>query len=148
MTLQAEIFENNTTTYTKSLYQHDKNVTLVFDGIDLPEKYEVHFSNFKDEQNISVSYIGTPEGVKIPDVLLSTGHYVYVWVCDAGTDTGKGTMFQVVIPVIPRPVAIPIQTSTVPIITDYTITSEDENLSFTGILNDLLDQNKEPEEGG
>ena len=146
MTLQAEIFENNSTTYTKSLYQHDKNVTLVFEGIDLPEKYTVHFSNYKDAGNISISYVGTAEGVKIPDELLSTGHYVYAWVCGGEGDTGENTIYQVVIPVIPRPAPIPVQTSTVPIITDYEITADDENLSFTGILNDLIQNNIEVEE--
>lgn len=145
MTLQATIFENNSITYTKSLYQHDKNVTLVFDGIDLPEKYEVHFSNYKDDRNISVSLIGTAKGVLIPDALLSTGHYVYVWVVDAGTETGKGTIYTVVIPVIPRPMPIPVQESTVPIITNYEIEADGENLSFTGILNDIMKDNIEEE---
>ena len=58
---------------------------------------------------------------------------MYVWVVDAGTETGKGTIYTVVIPVIPRPMPIPVQESTVPIITNYEIEADGENLSFTGI---------------
>lgn len=148
MILQARIFENSSTTYTESLYQHDKNVTLVFDGIDLPGKYEVHFSNEK-ERGISVSCEGDTTGVKIPDALLSTGEYVYAWVCDAGESTGNGVVYTVVIPVIPRPVPVPVQISSgsEPIITNYEVNADEENLTFTGYINGLIERDKEIEEG-
>lgn len=146
MTLQAEIYQSSSTTYTKSLYQHDKNVTLVFDGIDLPAEYEVHFSNEK-ERGISVACKGSANGVVIPNALLSTGQYVYAWLCDVGAATGTGGQFMVVIPVIPRPVPIPVQTSSeqVPIITNYEIDADDENLSFTGYFNNVLNNSLEEE---
>ena len=146
MILQAEIYESNSTTYTKSVYQHDKNVTLVFEGIDLPVKYEVHFSNQKDS-GISVSREGTESGVPIPDELLSTGEYVYAWVCDADESTGVNVSFTVVIPVIPRPISIPVGSggSDIPIITGYEVNPEEENLSFTGYMNKILNDSKEEE---
>ena len=143
MTLQAKIYEANSTTYTQSVYQHDKNVTLVFDGLDLPEKYEVHFSNQKDS-GISVSCEGTKSGVLIPDALLSTGEYVYVWVCDSNEQTGTNVQYMVVIPVIPRPVPIPVQTAS----EDsgefgYAIDEDEEDLSFFGTPNGMLRPNIE-----
>lgn len=148
MILQARIFENSSTTYTDSLHQHDKNVTLVFDGIDLPEKYEVHFSNVK-ERGISVACEGSSTGVKIPDALLSTGEYVYAWVCDAGESTGNGVVYTVVIPVIPRPMPVPVQISSgsEPIITNYEVHADEEDLSFTGYINGLIEKDKEIEGG-
>jgi hypothetical protein len=148
MVLVAQIYDRESTTYTESVYQHDKNVTLVFQGVDLPEKYEVIFSDRK-ERGISISCEGNGvSGVLIPDQLLSTGDYVYAWVCETDEETGRMTRCPVVIPVIPRPVPIPIQKGSgedVPIITNYDIDPENENLSFTGYFNNILDNNKEEE---
>ena len=146
MTIQAEIFNNNSTTYTQSLYQHDKNVTLVFNGIDLPAKYEVQFSNQKDS-GISIACEGTSSGVVIPDALLSTGEYVYAWVCEKDEETGSACQFMVVIPVIPRPVPVPMQ-----VIHDgseeleYEINADDENLTFINSPNGMLIPTVEPED--
>ena len=147
MTLTARISDYGTTTYTESVHQHDRNVTVIFEGIDLPEKYEVHFANQK-ERGISVACVGSATGVKIPDPLLSTGDYVYGWVCIVDDDTGCEARYEIVIPVIPRPVPIPIQTSTedIPIITNYDLNADEENLSFTGYFNGIIDQNKEEAE--
>ena len=147
MTLQAEIYGSSSTTYTQSVYQHDKNVTLVFDGIDLPEKYEVHFSNQKDS-GISVACEGTSSGVLIPDALLSTGDYVYAWVCDSDEATGTNCRYMVVIPVIPRPAPVPVQ-----IVHDssgekweYEINADDENLTFINSPDGMLVPTIEPDD--
>ena len=128
MTLQAEIYnEANSTTYTKSVYQHDKNVTLIFDGIDLPEKYEVHFANDKDG-SISVACEGSDSGVMIPDELLSTGSYVYAWVYDTGEESGKAVVYEICIPVIPKPIPVHTASASSSGKIDYHIDEEDENL--------------------
>ena len=145
MTLVAQLYDQESMAYTESVYQHDKNVTMVFEGADLPEKYEVIFSDRKD-RGISIACEGTGSGVLIPNELLSTGEYVYAWVRLVNEDE-KTTVYSVTIPVIPRPVPIPVQTSTdtIPIITNYEIDPEDENLSFTGVFNDILNNSKEEE---
>ena len=151
MVLQAEIFENNSTTYTKSLYQHDKNVTLVFDGIDLPRRYEVHFANDKEGRSISVARVGDQNGVKIPDELLSTGYYVYAWVCDTGESTGSGTVYSIVIPVIPRPIPVPVEYAEAePCDKDhfaYEVDPDEENLTFitSATMNGAITPNIEEE---
>lgn len=141
MTINAVIYESNSTTYTKSLYQYDKNVTLVFNGIDLPEKYEVHFSNEKDGGSISCVRIGTSNGVMIPNELLSTGKYVYAWVCGESDKSGVSTIFQVAIPVIPRPIPVSAQNTSsgdsdgCDCMAHYQIDEDDENLTFLGKTN-------------
>lgn len=147
MKLEAKIYESNSMTYTKSLYQHDKNVTLVFDGVDLPEKFEVHFANEKDG-GISIVCEGKDSGVLIPDALLSTGAYVYAWVYDTGETSGRGVVYEICIPVIPR--SIPIHTNSE---NDgkinYRIDEADENLVINGVTRNLLnnmDANIETEE--
>ena len=137
MKLEAKIYESNSMTYTKSLHQHDKNVTLVFDGVDLPEKFEVHFANERDG-GVSIVCEGSDSGVLIPDALLSTGAYVYAWVYDTGEVSGKGVVYEICIPVIPR--SIPVHTTSEggggKI--NYHVDEEDENLIIDGITRRML----------
>ena len=109
MTVEAIVSEG-VVTYTKSLYQYDKNVRLVLEGIDLPDTYSARVSNDK-ENGLSVACKGTLDGIKIPDELFVTGRYVYVWV-DTNIEGSacQGTLCMVTIPVIPRPVAINAET--------------------------------------
>ena len=148
MTLAVDISNTGSTVYTESVYQHDKNVTIVFEGADLPDEYEVIFSNTKD-RGISVSCEGTPAGVLIPDELLSTGEYVYVWVrlvSSSEEKTEKSTVASVTIPVIPRPVPISVgSTSTKPIINRYEIHPDEEDLEFTGYMNHIINHDMEEE---
>lgn len=143
MIISAVIYESSSVTYTQSVHQHDKNVTLVFEGIDLPENYEVHFSNEKDG-GISIACEGNNSGVQIPDELLSTGSYVYAWVCRVESETGSSTIFEVVIPVIPRPIPIPVSRSDGEF--KYRIDPEEEDLEFFGKPNSMIIPNITPEE--
>lgn len=143
MVIDAVITDTNSTIYTESVYQHDKNVTLVIEGIDLPESYEVHFSNEK-ERGISVACEGDASGVQIPDELLSTGSYVYAWVCMVESTTGRYAKCGIVIPVIPRPVPIPV--TRVEGDFKYRIDESEEDLEFFGKPNEMLIPNIEPEE--
>ena len=61
------VFSSSNITYTKPAYQYDYGMILKFSGIDLPQAYEVHFSNteFCGE---SISQIGDADGVTIDDV--------------------------------------------------------------------------------
>ena len=60
-----------------SLYQYDYGQKLLLTDVDLPNTYEVHFSN--DPSQDSITMIGTSSGVDIPDQLLLSGDPVYVW---------------------------------------------------------------------
>ena len=59
------------------LYQYDYGQRIVFINGDLPESYEVHFSN--EREGKSITMIGNDSGVDIPDELLTTGEPLYVW---------------------------------------------------------------------
>ena len=130
MSIIAEFKNGKNKTYTQSLYQHDKGQILEFVGVeDLPEEFEVHFSNDKDYGTASV-VVGKNRHAAIPNAYLATGSYIYAWVhvvkdityCntdysvedeilieerdDPVTFTRGTTMYEVVIPVIKRAIEI------------------------------------------
>lgn len=85
---------------TIPLYQYDYGQKLLITGAELPEYYEVHFSN--EMHGEAVTSIGDSTGVLIPDALLATGENVYLWLyLHADSDDGE-TEFQGAIPVIKR----------------------------------------------
>ena len=92
---------------TQPLTQYDKGQTLIIVGIELPEEFEVHFSNYR-EGGMAASYVGRPEGVHIPNVLLTTGEYIYAWVyvTDHKGHEGK-TEYCITIPVNRRSAQYP-----------------------------------------
>ena len=133
----AAFREGQTRVYTRSAYQFDKGQKLVVTGIDLPESFEVHYAN-KGDSGLAYSCIGNPEGIYIPDSLFVSGDYIYVWIyatevghegttsglnydpeeetiqqeeVDARTFTEGTTVYEIVIPIIRKPVQLP----TVPI---------------------------------
>ena len=72
-------FDDQITAQTEPLWQYDREQRLVFDDIDLPEQYEVHFSNHR-ETGMALVQIGTAEGVEIPNKVLDTGKTIFAWV--------------------------------------------------------------------
>lgn len=71
-----------------SLFQYDYGQKILFTGTDLPEAYEVHFSNNPEEKSITM--LGDSAGVLIPDELLITGDPIYVWLfLHADTEDGE-----------------------------------------------------------
>ena len=86
--------------YSESLYQYDYGQKLVLEGVNLPTLYEVHFSNF--EHGESVTQIGDSTGVTIPDMLLTSGQKIFVWLyLHNGQDDGE-TVYKGIIPVNER----------------------------------------------
>jgi hypothetical protein len=90
------------------LYQYDYGQILKFEGLDLPDAYEVHFSNTSSASGTAKTQIGTAEdGVNIPDEYLQTGKYLYAYIyLHAGEDDGE-TVYTVIIPVRKRPAIDP-----------------------------------------
>lgn len=129
----AAFKHRQTKVFTKSAHQFDRGQKLIITGIALPETFEVHISNEKNG-GLAYSCQGHAEGTYIPDALFASGEYVYVWIyatsighegtshgyddwdddesihevtVDARTvDEGK-TAYEIVIPVIRRPVQLP-----------------------------------------
>ena len=59
------------------LWQYDYGQRVCFGGVDLPPAYEVHFSNTRGGESLTV--IGDITGADIPDELLLTGQDIHVW---------------------------------------------------------------------
>lgn len=86
---------------TAPLWQYDYGQILRFRGLDLPEAYEVHFSN--SESGEAKTMIGGADGVSIPDEYLVSGLPIYAWVfLHTGSNDGE-TRYMVKIPVNKRP---------------------------------------------
>ena len=96
-TIEAVFKENSTKAYTGSVWQYDHRVSLHISGILLPEKFEVHFSNSRD-RSIASAVKGENYTVRIPDVYLVEGEYVWCWIY-----VNKVSVYQIVIPVERRP---------------------------------------------
>ena len=94
------------------LYQYDYGQFLKFEGLDLPDAYEVHFSDTLREDGTAKTQIGTTteEGVSsvlIPDEYLTTGKYVYAFIYLHSTEDDGETEYVVTIPVQKRPAIDP-----------------------------------------
>jgi len=153
MIIDAIFNEDINQTYTKAVAQYDKGLSIRFTGIELPEEFEVHFSNEKD-YGIATVVKGKDNIAKIPDAYLYQGDYIYAWVYAYGKvktknyvvegeimtltptegeriDTRQAvTVCQVIIPVQHRPVPVSVpeesDKSDTEIIGDYGI--QDESL--------------------
>ena len=85
---------------TEHLYQYDYGQKIQFTDVELPETYEVHFSNDPADQSITI--LGDSTGVAIPDEFLQTGDSIYVWLYLHAHENDGETVFKTVIPVEKR----------------------------------------------
>ena len=93
-------FKRNLTLLVDYRYQYDYGQFLQFDGLELPESFEVHFSNFENGE--SITQIGIDNKVKIPDELFITGDPIYGWLyVHEGEHDGR-TKYMVTIPIKKR----------------------------------------------
>lgn len=92
----------NEVTITRPLTQYDYGQVLMFDGVTLPEAYEVVFSNSDMSDAVGKSQIGDSEGVTIPDEFLTNGQPVYAWLFLHETGTDGRTVYKIKIPVRKR----------------------------------------------
>lgn len=91
--------------YAEPAYQYNYGQILKFDDLDLPEAYEVHFSN-TDMGGVAVTQIGNADGVKIPYSVFLSGQTIYAWIfLHAGLDDGE-TVYKAVIPIAKRSVVM------------------------------------------
>lgn len=115
--------------YTKKMYQHDKGIILRLSGIALPETYKVYFS-CGENGDVSVGKEVSGSDISIPDAFFITGKYIYVWICFMQNETGTinngigVTDYIVVIPIIPKPIAIDISQEATQLVADL---DEDEH---------------------
>lgn len=82
---------------TRPLYRYDYGQILSIENLELPEVFEVHFSN--SPNGSSTTQIGRDNQVDIPDMYLQSGNPVYAWIfLHTGQDDGE-TVYYIKIPV-------------------------------------------------
>lgn len=82
-----------------AVYQYNSGMILKFSGADLPAAYMVDFAN--NISGASISQVGGPEGVTIPDQFFAPGATIHAWVVLAG-DSYAVTRHHIIIPISPR----------------------------------------------
>ena len=98
-------FDDNHYCETTPLYQYDYGQVLTFPTANLPETFEVLFSN--GVMHDASTVIGSNNSVAIPDTLLTTGKNVMGWIFLHDTEMDGETDYTIRIPVKPRSKAIP-----------------------------------------
>ena len=82
----------------EGLVQYDYGQYLIFEDIELPDSYTVHFGNEK-EDGLSKPMVGDANGVEIPPEYIETGLPVWAWVFLHETELDGETEYIVKIPV-------------------------------------------------
>ena len=94
------VFRGQREAKTAPLYQYDYGQRLTLADLSLPASYEVHFGT--SVSGATVTMIGGPDGVDIPDILLTKSGRIYAWIyLHNGTADGE-TEYMVTIPVSER----------------------------------------------
>jgi len=88
-------------TVTAPIIKEDYGLYLQIEGIELPETYEVDFSN-DEHSGSSVTMIGNSDGVLIPSQFIRSGKDVFAFLYHVGEDYGR-TVFKFRIPNKVRP---------------------------------------------
>ena len=89
-------------------WQYDYGQILKFDDLDLPNSYQVHFSNDKTLGNAK-QMVGNENGVLIPDEYFQTGDTIYAFVYLHTGDSDGETEYMTTIYVNKRPEPIDIE---------------------------------------
>ena len=87
---------------TSPLWQWDYGQILKIKGLDLPQAFEVHFSNSR-KSGETITQIGTDGAVTIPDMYLTSGADIYCFIFLHDGLTDGETEYVIKIPVRERP---------------------------------------------
>ena len=88
-------------TVTAPIVKEDYGLYLQIEGVELPQTYEVDFSN-SEHNGTSVTMIGNSDGVLIPSQFISSGKDVFAFLYHVGADFGR-TVYKFRIPNKCRP---------------------------------------------
>ena len=106
--IQANITSSLNPTVTRFAWQADYGQILQISGIELPDYYEVHFSN-QQVGGTTVTQIGDENGVTIPDSMFLSGSDIYAFIyLHTGEEDGE-TVYKIMIPVKDRPLPSDVQ---------------------------------------
>lgn len=99
--IYATIVHSREKAVTRPAWLHDYGMILKINGIDLPNFYEVDFSNSRTEH--AVRRIGDADGVQIPDSLFYSGKQIYCWLYLHNTEDDGFTVYEIEVPLRQRP---------------------------------------------
>ena len=88
-------------TVTAPIVKEDYGLYLQIEGVELPQTYEVDFSN-SEHNGTSVTMIGNSDGVLIPRQFIDSGKDVFAFLYHVGADFGR-TVYKFRIPNKCRP---------------------------------------------
>ena len=88
-------------TVTAPIVKEDYGLYLQIEGVELPQTYEVDFSN-SETSGTSVTMIGNADGVLIPRQFIASGKDVFAFLYHVGEDFGR-TVYKFRIPNKVRP---------------------------------------------
>lgn len=88
-------------TVTAPIIKEDYGLYLQIEGVELPQTYEVDFSN-SEHNGTSVTMIGNSDGVLIPHQFIDTGKDVFAFLYHVGANYGR-TVYKFRIPNKIRP---------------------------------------------
>ena len=88
-------------TVTAPIVKEDYGLYLQIEGVELPETYQVDFSN-SEHNGTSVTMIGNSDGVRIPKQFIKSGKDVFAFLYHVGADYGR-TVYKFRIPNKVRP---------------------------------------------
>lgn len=98
--LRVDYNPNKNMVRAGNLFQYDYGQVLYLAGFPLQQVFEAHFSHEKIGDSIAV--IGSDNRVWIPDMFLTSGKPIYVWLyIHEGADDGR-TLYEIMIPVAER----------------------------------------------
>ncbi len=86
--VRAVVKPGSNYTVTSPIMKEDKGQILLIEGLDLPEIYEIDFSNDR-HHGTSVTMIGNADGVLIPTQFIKTGRDVYAFYYYVGDNFGQ-----------------------------------------------------------
>lgn len=81
-----------------SIDQYSTGILLTFDGAELPESYEVHFS--KEKHGMAKKAEITNEGVVVPDEYFLTKRDLYAWIFVRNGKEYGYTIYSIQFPVV------------------------------------------------
>lgn len=104
-TTTVTFFGRETACFAQPLWQWDYGQILVIKGVELPESFEVHWTD-KTSGTTTTTMGQTVDGVssvEVPDVYLESGNTVFAYIYLHETEADGETEYKVTIPVLPRP---------------------------------------------
>ena len=82
------VVSNGRYTVTAPIVKEDYGLYLKIEGVELPETYQVDFSN-SENSGTSVTMIGNADGVLIPRQFIDSGKDIFAFLYHVGEDFGR-----------------------------------------------------------